>query len=210
MKKFLSIIREAEYANLKKLSLDGLILDVGGSKNAYYHSLIGGSHDFKSINIRTEANPDFIFDIEKIFPLQDETYDHSVCLNVLEHVYEFDNAFSEQVRCVKKGGNIVIAVPFMHHIHGSPDDFIRFTESALKRMGKKYGCEITLLETLGEGLFCLLFQCIYPAIPTLVFKSWCKKLFIKIDYFLNKISQKYSKLSTSIPLGYFVIYKKIQ
>lgn len=209
MKSFYSIIREQEYTNLKKLTLDGKILDVGGGKDAYYHTLIRGSHEFKSINIKQEARPDYIFDIEKPFPLPDEAFDHSICLNVLEHVYEFDNAFREQVRCVKKGGNIVIAVPFMHHIHGSPDDFVRLTKSALERMGEKYSCDIVSLLPLGGGLCSFIFQCIYPVIPTITLRSLSKNFFIKVDHILNKFSRRYSRLSETIPLGYFVVYKKV-
>jgi SAM-dependent methyltransferase len=162
-----TIIREKEYKLLSEVHLDGTILDVGGSKHASYHPLIKGGHTFVPINITPAAQPDHIVDIEKAYPFADETFDHAICFNVLEHVYEFENAFSEQVRCIKVGGKIVIAVPFMHHIHGSPDDYIRYTESALRRMAEKFGCKVETLLPLGEGLFSLIFQCVGTGLPVL-------------------------------------------
>ena len=205
-----SIYRDAEYKNLSKFTLTGSVLDVGGGKNVSYHSLIKGEHNFVSININEAAQPDYIVDIEKEFPFTDQMFDNAICLNVLEHVYEFENAFSEQVRCVKIGGKIVIAVPFMHHIHGSPDDYLRYTESALRRMAHKHGCEVESLSTLGGGLFSLIFQCIGTGLPDKRLQSFFKVIFVLLDKGLNKISKHYRTLASIIPLGYFVVLTKVK
>lgn len=205
-----TIIRSAEYENLSKLTLNGSILDVGGSKNPFYHSLVKGQHTFTSINIAEVAQPDYIVDIEKQFPFEDQVFDNAICLNVLEHVFEFENAFSEQVRCVKIGGKIVIAVPFMHHIHGSPDDYIRYTESALRRLADKYGCEVDSLTTLGGGLFSLIFQCIGTGLPGKLIQSIFKTIFLGFDKALNSLSSRYRTLTSIIPLGYFVVLRKVK
>lgn len=206
----LSIIRDAEYENLSKLTLTGSVMDVGGGKNAAYQELIKGEHTFVSINIKEAALPDHIVDIEKKFPFEDQTFDNAICLNVLEHVYEFENAFSEQVRCVKIGGKLVIAVPFMHHIHASPDDFLRYTESALRRMTNKYGCEVESLTTLGGGLFSLIFQTAGTGLPGKGIQSVCKVIAVSLDKALNKLSRHYRTLTAIIPLGYFVVLTKVK
>lgn len=206
--KYYTIIRAAEYENLSKLTLNGTILDVGGSKKPFYHSLIKGEHMFTSINISEAAQPDYFVDIEKKFPFDNQTFDNAICLNVLEHVYEFENAFSEQVRCVKVGGKVVIAVPFMHHIHGSPDDYIRYTESALRRLGVKYGCDVDSLTPLGGGLFSLIFQCVGTGLPGKGLQSIFKKVALSLDKILNKVSRHYRTLTSIIPLGYFIVLTK--
>lgn len=205
-----SICRDAEYDNLSKLTLTGSVLDVGGGRNASYHSLIKGEPSFVSINISEKAQPDYIVDVEKEFPFTDQMFDNAICLNVLEHVYEFENTFSEQVRCVKVGGKIVIAVPFMHHIHGSPDDYLRYTESALRRMSHKFGCEVESLSALGGGLFSLIFQCAGTGLPSKRLQSFIKVGFVALDKGLNKISRHYRTLTSIIPLGYFVVLKKVK
>ena len=102
----------------------------------------------------------------------------------------------------------MIAVPFMHHIHGSPDDYIRYTESALRKMSTKFGCEVVSIVPLGAGLFSLIFQTIGTALPTKFLQSLVKPVCVGMDTFFNKISQNYRKLSGIIPLGYFVILQK--
>lgn len=203
-----SIIRIAEYGHLSRLILDGNILDVGGSKKSGYHELIQGSHAYTVINIEEKCEPDLFVDIEKKFPFNDEAYDHAICLNVMEHIFEFENAFSEQVRCIKKGGKIVLAVPFMHYIHGSPDDYLRYTASSYRRLAEKYNVEIEEIYPLGEGLFSLIFQLIGGSLPTNFLRQALRKFAVFSDRILNKISKRYKKLTERIPLGYFVIFVK--
>lgn len=203
-----SIIRLAEYENLSKISLDGHILDVGGSKKSGYHSKISGKNNFTVVNIDSKCEPDLIVDVEKKFPFDDESFDHSICLNVIEHLFEFENAFSEQVRCIKKGGKIVIAAPFMHFIHGSPDDYLRYTASSYRKLAEKYGVQVELLEPLGTGLFALNFQLIGGFLPTNFLRQIFRQLATGLDTLLNRISKRYRTLSARIPLGYFVIFVK--
>ena len=140
--------------------------------------------------------------------IEDGKFDHVICLNVLEHVFEFENAFKESVRCIKKGGNIIIATPFMHHIHGSPDDYLRYTESAYRQLAEKHNCTIESITPLGFGLFSLFYQTIGGAIPTNIARQTCKHVSIFLDKTLNKMSKSYKKLSKKIPLGYFVVMYK--
>lgn len=206
--KYHSVIRGHEYELLNRLSLDGKVLDVGGSRKSGYHELIKGNHSFYVINIDESCQPDEFVDIEKTFPFEEGKFDHAICMNVLEHVFEFENVFKETVRSIKSGGRFVIAAPYMHHIHGSPDDYLRYTNSAYRRLSEKYGCEIEEIVPLGYGFFSLGFQCIGGAIPTTFLQALTKKVSVSLDKLLNRVSKKYKKLSERIPLGYYVIYVK--
>lgn len=203
-----SILRAEEYRCLEKLTLEGRILDVGGSKHSGYHELIKGSHTYTAINLYEKSEPDVFVDIEKTFPFEDETFDHSICLNVMEHIFDTHTAFSEQVRCVKRGGTLVFATPFMHHIHGSPDDYCRYTASTYSKLAEKYNCSIVSIETLGKGFFSLGFQTIRGAIPFDILRNGVQNLSVGLDIVFNKCSKQYRHLSETIPLGYFVILNK--
>ncbi|MES2749648.1 MAG: methyltransferase domain-containing protein [Patescibacteria group bacterium] len=203
-----SIIREGEYAQVEKLTLTGTILDIGGSTKSGYHELIKGTHSFFVVNLDPACEPNLFHDIETPFPLQDSQFDNAICLNVLEHIFETNLVFSEIVRCVKSGGTLAFATPFMHHIHGSPDDYLRYTESAYRRLAEKNNCKITSITTLGEGFFSLGYQCIFGALPNDFLKHYFKRIAIRSDMFLNKISRKYRTLSSRLPLGHFVVMVK--
>ena len=203
-----SLIRTEEYKALQKLLLSGSILDLGGSSKSGYHELIGGTHTFTVVNYG-EMHPgaDLIFNIEEPFPLADGSYDNVLAMNVLEHIFDYHNVFSEVARVLKHGGSFVSATPFMHHIHGSPDDYHRYTASTYRKLAEKYGFEITRVQTLGYGLFSLLYQTIGGWIPTKILKNVFRILFVSADKILLNFDL-FRRLRDRIPLGYFVVMKK--
>lgn len=165
---YATIIRLQEHEEMSELTLNGSILDLGGSRKSGYHELVKGEHTWTVANYG-DAHPgqDLNFDAEKKFPIEDNTYDNVVTMNVIEHIFETHNIFSEVSRVLKPGGLFVSTVPYMHHIHGSPDDYVRYTESAYKKFADKYGFEIIVMKPLGYGLFSLLFQSmtVYRILP---------------------------------------------
>lgn len=202
-----SIIRDGEYKKMKTISVDGSILDLGGNFNSEYHDLIKGGHKFTSVNISPEYGCDMVFDIQKTFPIEDGKFDAVLCMNVLEHVYKFNNVVAETFRVLKKGGIFIFAVPFMHHIHGSPDDYFRYTRSAIGEMLKESGFKDIEIEEIGTGLFSLFYQSASGMLPGL-FKGIFKNMAVFLDSIFFRLSKRYRNVSKRIPLGYFVMAKK--
>lgn len=206
-KKSYSIIRKEEYDRLSGLSLDGKILDLGGSTKSGYHELIKGNHSFTTVNIDANYGCDLVFDIEKIFPLENESFDHIVCLNVLEHIFEFQNVVNESFRVLKKGGTMVIATPFLFQIHGSPDDYLRYTRSALEKMLQKAGFTEYKIEEMGNQIFSLNFQFFGGSLPGIL-RTIVKSFSVGCDKFLSRIVPRYKNIQKRMPLGYFTIVTK--
>src|SRR3989338_715106 len=96
-----SILRELQYEKLTRLSLDGEVLDLGGSTISGYHELIKGDHHITTVNIDKSHGCDLVFDIEKRFPLEKGKFDHVLCINTLEHVYDFRNVMAESHRVLR-------------------------------------------------------------------------------------------------------------
>lgn len=207
MKSF-SIIREHEYAELKKIVLNGSILDLGGSRKSGYHELPQGEHTWEVVNYGDmHPGADLLFDLEKVFPLEDASYKNVVSMNLLEHIFNYHNVFSEVSRVLVPGGLFVSAVPFMHHVHGSPNDYHRYTKSTYERLAQMYNFEIVTMVPLGGGLFSLVYQSVGGWIPTDILKNIIKSMCTTLDR-LCLYSKKYQKLRDRIPLGYFWVMKK--
>ncbi len=204
-----SIMRAHQYEELAKVTLNGKVLDLGGSKKSGYQELVKGEPVFTVVNIDERYGYDLKFNVEEKFPLEDSTYDHVLSMNLIEHIFDTHNLFSETSRVLKPGGLFVSAVPYMHHVHGSPDDFVRYTDSAYKKFAEKYGFEIIYIEPLGYGLFSLIFQTatIYRTLPFPWLFNIVKSIFVTIDKILLNIPY-YRKLANVVPLGYFWIMKK--
>jgi SAM-dependent methyltransferase len=57
-----------------------------------------------------------------------------ICVDTLEHVFEARRGVDEMLRVLAPGGVIVLSAPFDFRIHGYPDDYWRFTPSAIDRL----------------------------------------------------------------------------
>lgn len=202
-------MRSCQYQELSTVTLHGSVLDLGGSKKSGYQELVKGDPVFTVVNISEEYGYDLKFNIEERFPLEDNSYDNVLSMNLIEHIFDTHNIFAESARVLKSGGLFVSAVPYMHHIHGSPDDFVRYTDSAYRKFASKYGFEVVVIKPLGYGFFSLFFQTltVYKTLPFAPLFNAVKYICICIDKLLLHISY-YRKLATSIPLGYFWIMKK--
>lgn len=203
-----SIIRDGEYKKLSALTVDGAILDLGGNLESEYHRIIKGEHTVTTVNISTQYGCDIVFDIEDTFPIGDEEFDAVLSLNVLEHVYRFNNVVSETFRVLKKGGRFIFAVPFMHHIHGSPDDYFRYTRSAIEKMLKENKFEDIEIQEIGPGLLSMFYQSSSGMFPPYI-KGMFKNLSIFTDWLFSKLSKRYRNVSKRMPLGYFVVARKV-
>lgn len=204
-----SIMRGHQYEELAKVTLTGKVLDLGGSKKSGYQNIVKGEHEFVTVNIDENYGYDLKFNIEEGFPLEDSSFDNALSMNLIEHIFDTHNIFAETSRVLKPGGLFVSAVPYMHHVHGSPDDFVRYTDSAYRKFADKYGFEVIYMEPLGYGVFSLLFQTltIYKTLPFALLFNFVKYVFVSLDKLLLMIPY-YKRLANTIPLGYFWIMKK--
>jgi SAM-dependent methyltransferase len=105
--------------------------------------------EIKTLDIDSESGADFIADICNCNRdlIKDETFDIIVCTEVLEHTLEPFAAANELHRLLKKGGILIITVPFNLRIHGPLPDCWRFTEHGLKSLFKHFNAmEISGIE----------------------------------------------------------------
>lgn len=79
---------------------------------------------------------------------EDASFDSIVCMSALEHIKDYPQALSEMYRVLKPGGQLFLCVPWLFPYHGAPDDFHRFTSSALKSHLR--GFEIEEMEAVGN------------------------------------------------------------
>ena len=104
----------------------GNILDVG-SKNRRYDHLFKG--EITACDIVPDPAKNVVRgDIENL-PFQTESFDSVVCFEVVEYTNDPIQAANELIRVCKKGGHILLSVPFMVSFH---DDNLRLTENWFK------------------------------------------------------------------------------
>ncbi|MCA9360812.1 methyltransferase domain-containing protein [Candidatus Kaiserbacteria bacterium] len=200
--------RKLLYEELSGISLDGRILDLGGSRKSDYPKNFVGEFDLDMANLEVDNENDIKIDLEKPFPIADFTFDGVLCINVLEHIYNYRNVINETRRILKTGGTAIFAVPFLVQVHPSPNDHWRFTGDTLERLFKDAGFEEVRVEAVGTGVYGAVSQLKFNALhfPILRFIS------IKLGFLLDKLLENLFKgemyTKDFYPLGYVVYANK--
>lgn len=191
------------YKELANIDLNGRVLDLGGSKKAGYHDLIKGEHTFDVANIDKEYGFDIELDLEKPFKVNSEAYDGVLAINVLEHIYNYENFLSESHRVMKQGGSIIIGVPFLIQVHPCPHDHWRYSKETLEKLLNKAGFKDIQVRAIGKGPFTAAFQIIYNALYFSVLRAIAYVIASAFDSIVQKKMGK-----DSYPLGYLVTARK--
>jgi SAM-dependent methyltransferase len=167
---------------LKKIAalapeLKGKLMDFGcGSKP--YRSLFQVD-EYLGIDIENPGHPhaneqiDVFYDGKKI-PFTDETFDSVFSSEVIEHVFNLNEALSEINRVMKPGGVILITCPFAICEHEAPNDFARYSSFALKYIFEQNGFEILKQDKTGNNV-------------ETVFQLWTMYIHQHITPYLRKI-----------------------
>lgn len=177
------------YYGIYKDLVDGVTcIDWGDS----YHKL---SHIDKEVNLTGKL------------PFADGTYDTILLSDVIEHLPNPDNIFSETSRLLKKGGHVLIFVPFMYGVHEAPHDYHRYTEFALNEYARRYKLVPVHLEPYGGGpdvVVDVVNKMLdkTPAIYSVHQLIW---KFIRAVGLYQKLKKRYTK---QFPLGYTFVAKK--
>ncbi|MDH5323292.1 MAG: class I SAM-dependent methyltransferase [Gammaproteobacteria bacterium] len=147
-----------EQRNLRDACKDltGLVLDIGCADAKPRPHLPEAAHylgvDFYSTATAWYGTrPDIYADAQRL-PLQDASVDHSLLLDVLEHIPEPERCLAEICRVLKPGGSLTIQVPFLYPVHDAPLDFHRWTRHGLLRVAQKYGFRVRRETAIGHPL----------------------------------------------------------
>ncbi len=198
-----SFLRREEYKALSKLSIDGAILDVGGSKKSGYHELIQGNHTITTGNINASYGTDIIFNAEEVWPFPDGSFDGVLLVNLLEHLYRYEHTVREASRVLKPRGVVAGVVPFMFNVHASPNDYFRYTKSTLERLFTENGFSDVRVKELGTGAFSVMYHCLLGFVRW----EWLATPLIAvcrgIDGIILRLKPNNKMSAREMPLGYY-------
>jgi len=115
---------------LPALEGPGTIIELGAGGD-YYKKYVPMSQKYILSNLHQGF--EVVLDMTKL-ELPSDSVDAFFSVNALEHIYDFEAAIREQQRVLKPGGRMLIVVPFLYYYHAAPDDFFRFSKSALDKL----------------------------------------------------------------------------
>lgn len=133
----------------------GDLLDIGCGEMPYKPLILEKSKinsyigvDIENNIYQKEVTPDLFWD-GKTLPINDNEFDCSLLIEVLEHTPNPEMVLKETHRILKDKGYLFLTVPFLWNLHDVPHDEYRYTPFSLERMFKDAGFEIIKMEALG-------------------------------------------------------------
>jgi SAM-dependent methyltransferase len=105
----------------------GTIIELGAGGD-YYKKYVPSNQRYVLSNL--SEGFDLVLDMTRL-DLPDNSVEALISVYAMEHIYDFKSAFNEQHRVLRPGGRLLLIVPFMYYYHAAPDDFFRFSASAL-------------------------------------------------------------------------------
>ncbi|MFA6529131.1 MAG: methyltransferase domain-containing protein [Candidatus Gracilibacteria bacterium] len=190
-----------------KNPVKGQTIDLGSKSNGMsYNRFLSKEADCKITYTDMEASAKDIvkLNLEEKFKTESGSYDSVMCFNTMEHIFNFKNIAEESYRILKKDGIFIGSTPFLICYHADPDDYFRYTHSALERIFKDAGFEKIKMQSLGIGHFSTGLYQVVMGIPKVI-----RPLGLMFVILMDKIFHLLSKASKDqYALSYFFVFKK--
>ena len=203
-----SLHRRLLEQEIKKISLSGVMLDIG-SKNRRYDDYFPDAR-IMAIDIEPELKDGSIIQCDaRNICFKDNSFDNVISFETFEYVYQTEDVLREVKRVLKPGGMCYFSVPFLNPVHGGAGDIVRYTRRGWQELLQRYFDEVEIKSFGGRYLiiFDFWFDKVRKAgtfkklalLPlALLLRSTC--------LFLNKKDDKES--SERFVMGYLVAVKK--
>jgi SAM-dependent methyltransferase len=141
------LVRRSLWKNIRHLApkLKGRVLDIGcGSKP--YEELFTSKTEYIGMEIdsphgRKNPKADVFYTGTK-FPFDAESFDSAVATQTIEHIFNPDEFIAEIGRILKKGGKLLVTVPFVWDEHEQPYDYARYSSFGISHLLKTHGFKI--------------------------------------------------------------------
>jgi len=137
---------------VSRLPSGSRVLDIGGHKTRKRGQFDVRRYDLDVtyVNIEATRQPDAQAEAAHL-PFADTCFDAAICAELLEHVPDPKTVLGETFRILRKGGIILLTVPFLYHIHADPYDFGRYTNQYWRCTLQEIGFQDLVIER--QGLF---------------------------------------------------------
>ncbi len=124
---------------------NGRVLDVGCADGRARRELPGcnviGLDYPGTVGVMYQSRPDVFADGAHL-PFQDHMFDTVLLLDVLEHVADARSMLNESARVLKRGGRLLVGMPFLYPVHDAPHDYRRYTTQGLELALRRAGLEL--------------------------------------------------------------------
>lgn len=149
----------------------------GQQSIADLRSLFPGK-EYLGLDMRPGPGVDLVDNVEQL-SLHDGSVGTVLALSTFEHVTHFWRGFNEVHRVLKPHGAFLVCCPFYFHVHAFPNDYWRFTPSALESLLEPYPSKFVGWhgpKTRPANVWSLAFREEHPGISEEAFMRYREKM----------------------------------
>ncbi|HIH31566.1 TPA: class I SAM-dependent methyltransferase [Candidatus Woesearchaeota archaeon] len=190
----------------------GIVLDIGGRDRGRFNKPRDKVKKWIFADIEKKHNPDLVLDVAKMKGIKSQSIDVISAIELFEHVEEIDKGLDECYRVLKKGGILIISVPFLFPIHADPYDFQRWTEYKWRKKLTTKRFQVNTFEITGRffTVYCGMIKTFIKSFPS-IFRYVGYLLYPLLDLIVKADNTKLIKnhyIFNKYHDGYFIIAKK--
>jgi len=202
-----SILRVLQILEVKKIKINGSILDVGSKKSiSNVTNYISTKENIVYLDNFSNNSNDINMDLESIQQNIKYSFNNIFLMNVLEHIYNYQNCLKNCYNLLSTGGLFFGSTPFIFRIHPSPNDFHRYTEQSLRKSLEAAGFNNIRIRVLAGGIGIFFYSLIFNTTTKIpLINNFLIIFFLVFDKFIHIFSKNLRK---EIPLGYFFSAEK--
>jgi hypothetical protein len=203
-----SILRIFQILEIKKLKLTGTLLDVGSKKSiSNVTNFISERKNIVYLDNFSSNNPnDLNMNLEIYSQNPGHSFDNVFLMNVLEHIYNYQNCLNNCYNLLSARGLFFGSTPFIFVVHPSPNDYHRYTEQSLRKSLEIAGFKNIKIKVLAGGIGFCCYSLIFNITKKIPFIN---NFLIMLAFIMDEIINIFSKNIRNItPIGYFFSAEK--
>lgn len=187
--------------------MNGSILDVGSKKSiSNVTNYFSTKETIVYLDNFSNNSNDLNMDLESVQQNIKYSFNNIFLMNVLEHIYNYQNCLKNCYNLLSKGGLFFGSTPFLFRIHPSPNDFHRYTEQSLRKSLEAAGFNNIRIKVLAGGIGICFYSLIFNTTKSIpLINNFLIIFFFGLDEFIYVFSKNFRN---TMPLGYFFSAEK--
>jgi hypothetical protein len=197
-----SILRILQILEVKKIKINGSILDVGSKKSiSNVTNYVSTKETIVYLDNFSNNSDDINMDLESIQQNVKYSFNNIFLMNVLEHIYNYQNCLKNCYNLLSNKGLFFGSTPFLFRIHPSPNDFHRYTEQSLRKSLEEAGFSNIRIRVLAGGIGICFYSLIFNTTKRIpLINNFLVIFFLGLDEFIHVFSKNFR---STMPLGYY-------
>jgi SAM-dependent methyltransferase len=122
-------VDEFHFRHVRNVKPGSRVLDLGGHRTGKRGQFDICRYDLRvvCVNLSNRKGTDVQADARWV-PFEDGSFDVAICSELVEHLFSPQDVLREIHRLLRPGGVLLMCAPFLHRIHGDPNDYGRYTD----------------------------------------------------------------------------------